>query len=52
MNISEDIANEWCGSKSPFFIKDYEWKKMSKNQRIAAHVARFDEGNGVTFEII
>lgn len=52
INISEDVAKEWAGGKAPFFIKDYLWKNMSQKQRIAAHVARFDEGFGTSFEIL
>jgi hypothetical protein len=49
-NISEEVVNAWIGSKSPFFIKDFLWKNMSKTQRLRAWVDRFDEGFGVSYQ--
>lgn len=50
MNIHEEVILGWVGSKSPFFIKEFIWKNMSKQQRLKAWVERFDEGYGVTYQ--
>ena len=52
MNISEEVINEWTGSRAPFFVKEFIWKKMSKTQRLRAWIERFDEGFGVTYQEI
>jgi len=49
-NISEEVIASWIGGKSPFFIKDFIWKNMSKQQRLKAFVERFDEGYGVSYQ--
>lgn len=49
-HISEDVVNEWVKGKSPFFIKEFIWKNMSKPQRLKAWVERFDEGFGVSYQ--
>ena len=49
-NISEEVVNGWISGKSPFFIKEFIWKNMSKPQRLKALVERFDEGYGVSFQ--
>jgi len=51
-NISEEICNDWINSKCPFFVKEYNWKKMSDEQRIEAYAQRFNEGFGITVEIL
>ena len=49
-NISGEVVDGWIGGKSPFFIKEFIWKNMSKPQRLKAWVERFDEGFGVSFQ--
>ena len=49
-NISEEVVNGWISGKSPFFIKEFIWKNMSKPQRLKAWVERFDEGFGVNYQ--
>jgi hypothetical protein len=49
-NISGEVVDGWIGSKSPFFIKEFIWKNMSKPQRLKAWVERFDEGFGVNYQ--
>ena len=49
-NISGEVVDGWIGGKSPFFIKEFIWKNMSKTQRLKAWVERFDEGYGVSFQ--
>ena len=49
-NISGEVVDSWIGGKSPFFVKEFLWKNMSKPQRLKAWVERFDEGFGVSFQ--
>jgi len=49
-NISGEVVDGWIGGKSPFFIKEFIWKNMSKTQRLKAWVERFDEGYGVNYQ--
>ena len=49
-NISGEVVDGWIGGKSPFFIKEFIWKNMSKPQRLKAWVERFDEGFGVQYQ--
>ena len=49
-NISGGVVDGWVGGKSPFFIKEFIWKNMSKPQRLKAWVERFDEGFGVSYQ--
>ena len=49
-NISGEVVDGWIGGKSPFFIKEFIWKNMSKTQRLKAWVERFDEGFGVSYQ--
>lgn len=49
-NISEEVIKGWIGNKSPFFVKEFIWKNMSKTQRLKAWVERFDEGFGVSYQ--
>ena len=51
INISKDILNSWI-KDCPYWEKPKHWEKLSKQQRISSHVAKFDEGYGVTYEII
>lgn len=49
-NISGEVVDGWISGKSPFFIKEFIWKNMSKTQRLKAWVERFDEGFGVNYQ--
>ena len=49
-NISEEVIKGWIGNKSPFFVKEFVWKNMSKTQRLKAWVERFDDGFGVQYQ--
>ena len=51
-NIPDSIVDQWTGKDSPFWEKPLNWKKMNFNQKIASYVARFDEGYGVSYEIV
>jgi hypothetical protein len=49
-NIAGEVVDGWIGGKSPFFIKEFIWKNMSKPQRLKAWIERFDEGFGVQYQ--
>jgi hypothetical protein len=51
VNITEEVVKDWL-LKPPYGIKEFDWKKMNQKSKIAAHVAKFDEGSGVSFEIL
>ena len=49
-NISGEVVASWIGSKPPYNVKDFIWKKMSKPQRLRAYLERFDEGQGFSYQ--
>lgn len=49
-HIAEEVINDWVKGKSPFFIKEFIWKNMSRQQKLKVFVERFDEGRGVSFQ--
>lgn len=49
-NISGEVVSAWISGRAPFFVKEFIWKNMSKKQRLAAYIQRFDEGLGVNFQ--
>jgi len=49
--ISEDIVNVWC-SECPFWERQPSWKSMKSKQKIESYVNRFDEGYGVSYELL
>lgn len=51
-NISPQILNRWVFGDCPYWEDQKSWKKMSNEQRIESYVMRFDEGFGVTYELI
>jgi len=48
--IAGTIVDAWVKSEVPFWIKAQVWKTYNKKQKIQAHVSRFDEGYGVSYE--
>lgn len=52
INISPEVLQGWVGSKPPHPIKPRDWQKYSRNKKIAAYVADFDRGFGVTFDMV
>lgn len=48
--ISDEILTQWVKGECPYWIKPQIWKKASKNQKIAIHVSRLDEGFGYSYE--
>ena len=51
-NISSDVVSFWTSDVCPEWENTKRWKSMTERQRLVSHVIRFDEGSGVTFEII
>lgn len=51
-NISSDVVSLWTSDVCPEWENTKRWKAMSDKQRLISHVLRFNEGFGVTFEII
>ena len=52
INISPEVVDFWTSNSNPFWVNTRDWKRMNKNQRIESYVARFDEGYGVSFELV
>lgn len=50
VNIEEKIVAEWQKSDCPIWANAKFWRTMSKKQKLEAHLSRFDEGFGITYE--
>lgn len=48
--ISGETVTGWVKGDAPYWIKPQAWKSYSKKQKIEAHLSRFDEGFGVSYE--
>lgn len=51
-SISSEVVSFWTSDTCPEWENPRKWKSMSDHQRLVSHVIRFDEGFGVTFELI
>lgn len=51
-NISSEVVQHWTSETCPEWENTKRWKSMNERQRLISHVIRFDEGLGVTFEIV
>ena len=49
--IAPEAIAYWLGN-SPHHIKPQQWRAMNRDQKLEAHAIQFDEGHGVTFELI
>lgn len=47
--IQGNIVKEWVKGECPYWVHPKQWKKMTNNQRIMAHLSLFDVGFGVSF---
>lgn len=52
IKISSDVVRSYQSESAPHWVKNREWLRMSKNQRLLSHLSRFDEGYGYTYEFI
>ena len=50
--VSGEVAKSWASAQCPEFSNKFIWNKMKKKERLVAHIARFDQGYGVSFEIV
>lgn len=46
--ISKSTLNAWL-AECPYWEKPGNWKNYSRDKKILSHVARFDEGYGVSY---
>ena len=50
LNLSVDAYNYMIGKEAPYFVKARDWKRLTKKQRLEAHLKRIVEGlGGVSF---
>ena len=50
LNLSVDAYNYMIGEEAPYFVKARDWEKLTKKQRLEAHLRRIVEGlGGVSF---
>ena len=50
LNLSVDAYNYMIGEEAPYFVKPKDWERLTKKQRLEAHLRRIVEGlGGVSF---
>lgn len=50
LNLSMDAYDYMTGKEAPYFVKARNWKKLTKKQRLEAHLKRIvEELGGVSF---
>lgn len=50
LNLSMDAYEYMIGEEAPYFVKPKDWKRLTKKQRLEAHLKRIVEGlGGVSF---
>lgn len=50
LNLSMDAYDYMTGKEAPYFVKARDWKKLTKKQRLEAHLKRIvEELGGVSF---
>ena len=50
LNLSMDAYEYMIGEEAPYFVKPRDWEKLTKKQRLEAHLRRIVEGlGGVSF---
>jgi hypothetical protein len=52
LHISEEVVNSWIHSDCPHWERVGAWKNMNEEQRMLSFIKNFDEGHGVTFELV
>ena len=52
MRFSEEIVSEWERGECPYWEKPSQWKTMSKAQKLMSNLKRYDEGFGISVDII
>lgn len=51
-NVDGELIFKWVTGDCPYWENPRDWRKMSQNRRLISYVKGFDEGFGVTFEVI
>jgi hypothetical protein len=50
LNLSMDAYNYMVSNEAPYFVKPRDWKRLTKKQRLEAHLKRIvEELGGVSF---
>lgn len=50
LNLSMDAYDYMTGKEAPYFVKAIDWKRLTKKQRLEAHLKRIvEELGGVSF---
>lgn len=50
LNLSMDAYEYMIGKEAPYFVKPRDWERLTKKQRLEAHLKRIVEGlGGVSF---
>lgn len=50
LNLSMDAYDYMTGKEAPYFVKAKDWRKLTKKQRLEAHLKRIcEELGGVSF---
>ena len=50
LNLSVDAYEYMIGEEAPYFVKPRDWERLTKKQRLEAHLRRIVEGlGGVSF---
>lgn len=50
LNLSMDAYNYMTGKEAPYFVKARDWERLTKKQRLEAHLKRIcEELGGVSF---
>ena len=50
LNLSMDAYEYMIGKEAPYFVKPRDWERLTKKQRLEAHLRRIVEGlGGVSF---
>lgn len=50
LNLSMDAYDYMTGKEAPYFVKAKDWKRLTKKQRLKAHLKRIcEELGGVSF---
>jgi hypothetical protein len=52
IKMSQDAYDYYISSEVPYWSDEHTWKRLSKNERIAAHCARIANGNKFNFQIL
>ena len=51
-HLDSSIVNYYQSDEVPYWSKAAVWKTLSAEQRLKAHLDRFDEGYGIDYEAI